>query len=99
MTIIKSARGLSRLAAAAAVLIWLAAPVASQEESNDQFILFTSDRAFPSPAGVCGSCEDIYVMPPAGELPGVTNAIRLTSGGGVGPESYSSNGPEWSRTK
>jgi TolB protein len=99
MTIITRARGVSLLAAAAAVSCWLAAPLAGQEEPNDQFILFTSDRAFPNPAGVCANCEDIYVMPPVGELPGVPTAIRLTFGSGVVPESYSSGGADWSRTK
>ena len=39
-------------------------------------------------------------MPPTGELPGVPNAIRLTSGGGVdSADSYNSAGPDWSRAK
>ena len=54
-----------------------------QEDANDELILFTSDRAFPSEAGRCASCEDIYMMPPTGELPGVPSAVRLTSGGEV----------------
>jgi TolB protein len=99
MTTIKSARGLRRLAAAAAVFIWLAPPLGSQEEPNDQFILFTSDREFPNAAGVCRSCEDIYVMPPVGDSPTVPNAVRLTHGGGEVAESYTSASADWSRTK
>ena len=46
----------------------------------------------PEREGSCTRCEDIYVMPPAGELPLVPNAIRLTAGGGVSqiPASYTS---------
>jgi len=54
-----------------------AVPHASQDDASDEFILFVSDRAFPSSLGMCGDCEDIYVMPPAGELPAMPNAIRV----------------------
>ena len=53
------------------------APPASQEEANDGFLLFTSDRHRPSNDGICENCEDIYVMSPDG-----TSPIRLTHGGG-----------------
>ena len=79
--------------------LWFAVPHAGPEDDSDQFLLFTSDRDNPSEAGICASCEDIYVMPPAGELPGAPVAIRLTSGGGVDPESYNSGGADWSRAK
>ena len=68
-------------------------------DASDEFILFVSDRAFPSQLGICPGCEDIYVMPPAGELPRVPNAIRLTAGGGVDSAAYNSAGPDWSRAK
>src|SRR5687767_11488560 len=80
-------------------IVSFAVPHASQDDASDEFILFVSDRAFPSQAGICASCEDIYVMPPAGELPGVPNAIRLTAGSGVESVSYNSAGPDWSRAK
>ena len=71
----------------------------AQDDASDEFILFVSDRAFPNQLGICPSCEDIYVMPPAGELPRVPNAIRLTAGGGVDSASYNSAGPDWSRAR
>ena len=43
----------------------LAAPYAIRENDTIGLILFTSDRANPSTRGMCGNCEDIYVMPPA----------------------------------
>ena len=61
-------------------IVSFAVPLASQDDASDEFILFVSDRAFPSLLGICTRCEDIYVMPPAGELPLVPNAIRLTAG-------------------
>ena len=81
-------------------LVSLAAPH-GQEDANDELILFSSDRAFPSEDGSCTRCEDIYVMSPAGELPLVPNAIRLTAGGGVesDPASYTTLAPDWSRAK
>ena len=80
-------------------IVSFAVPHASQDDASDEFILFASDRAFPSQLGICPGCEDIYVMPPAGELPGVPNAIRLTAGSGVDSASYNSAGPDWSRAK
>jgi Tol biopolymer transport system component len=82
-------------------ILSFAVPLASQDDASDEFILFSSDRAFPSLLGVCTRCEDIYVMSPAGELPGVPNAIRLTAGGGVELDSaaYTSLAPDWSRAK
>ena len=100
MTTVRSTRRSWLFSAAVTLAVmWFAAPRASQENASDQFLLFTSDRAFPSEAGICGSCEDIYVMPPAGEAPGVPIATRLTFGGGVVPASYNSAGADWSRTK
>ena len=97
---LKSARRLPLCLALLTVSIaGFAAPQASQEDASDQFLLFTSDRAFPSQAGVCGNCEDIYVMPPVGELPDKPKAMRLTFGSGIVAESYSSGGADWSRTK
>jgi hypothetical protein len=43
---------------------WSTTPSAGQDNANDGFIFFTSDRAFPSTAGMCANCEDIYVMSP-----------------------------------
>ena len=80
-------------------IVSFASPYARQDDASDELILFVSDRAFPSQAGMCGGCEDIYVMPPAGELPGAPTAIRLTAGGGVDSAAYNSAGPEWSRAK
>lgn len=79
--------------------LWFAPPQASQEGVDDQFLLLTSDRDNPSNAGICASCEDIYVMPPAGEAPGLPSATRLTFGGGVTAESYNSSGADWSHVK
>ena len=57
--------------------VWLAAPQAGQEYgANDGIILFITDRDNPSPRGMCGNCEEIYVMRPDG-----SNPVRLTSGG------------------
>ena len=69
----------------------------AQSDASDEFILFVSDRAFPSLLGMCIDCEDIYVMPPAGELPLEPSAIPLTAGGGV--DGYNSAAPDWSRAK
>src|SRR4030095_8659205 len=80
-------------------IVSFAVPYASQGDASDELIVFVSDRAFPSPLGMCGNCEDIYVMSPAGALPGVPNAIRLTAGGGVVAASYNSAAPDWSRAK
>src|SRR5215203_1911342 len=77
-------------------IVSFAVPHASQDDAGDEFILFVSDRAFPSTLGMCPGCEDIYVTPPAGELPGMPNAIRLTAGGGVDSASYNSAAPDWS---
>lgn len=100
MTSIRSTRHLWLVTAFVVLSVgWFAAPQASQDDANDQFLLFTSDRAFPNDAGICGSCEDIYVMRPDGELPGLPNATRLTFGGGVVAASYNSGGADWSRTK
>ena len=57
---------------------WSTVPYAHQDNANDGFIFFTSDRDYPSNLGVCNNCEDIYVMSPDG-----TNPVRLTNGGGV----------------
>jgi TolB protein len=78
-------------------IVSFAVPRASQGDASDEFILFVSDRAFPSPLGMCIDCEDIYVMPPAGELPLEPSAIPLTAGGGV--DGYNSAAPDWSRAK
>jgi len=75
----------------------LAATHASQEGANEGFILFTSDRANPSAAGMCADCEDIYVMSPDGSTP-----TRLTYGGAdavVGRAPYNSTGADWSHSK
>lgn len=75
---------------------WLAAPLAGQEDANDGFILFTTDRDNPSDAGMCRNCEDIYVMSPDG-----TNPTRLTHGGGAPTDAaaYNSGGADWSHSK
>jgi TolB protein len=77
-------------------VVWFAAPRASQEDANDGFILFTTDRDNPSTAGMCANCEDIYVMSPDG-----TGATRLTDGGGTPNNSaaYNSGGADWSHSK
>ncbi len=85
------------LAAASAV------PSASQQDpENDSvgLILFTSDRANPSSRGICGNCEDIYVMSPEADFLG-TNATRLTFGGGAFEDlnAYSSGGADWSNQR
>ena len=97
---LKSARRLPLCLALLTVSVaGFASPQASKEDASDQFLLFTSDRAFPNEAGVCANCEDIYVMPPAGESPDRPNALRLTFGSGIVAASYSSGGADWSRTK
>ena len=75
---------------------WSTAPAARQNSANEGFILFTSDRAFPSEAGMCNNCEDIYVMSPDG-----TNTIRLTYGGGLPADTsaYNSSAADWSHSK
>ena len=73
-----------------------AVPQASQG-ANEGFILFTSDRANPSPRGTCPDCEDIYLMAPDGSSP-----TRLTFGGAdlvVGGPPYNSTGADWSHSK
>ena len=68
-----------------------------QDGANEGFLLFTSDRANPSPLGMCADCEDIYVMSPDG-----TNPTRLTFGGAdaiVGGPPYNSSGADWSHSK
>jgi len=80
-------------------IVSFAVPRASQGDASDEFILFVSDRAFPSPLGMCIDCEDIYVMPPAGELPLEPIAIPLTAGGGIDSAAYNSAAPDWSRAK
>jgi TolB protein len=94
----------TRLASAASTAVfllttgWLVAPYASQDSANDGFILFTSDRHNPSARGMCGNCEDIYVMSADG-----TNVIRLTTGGDAavvgGPPRYNSSGADWSHNR
>ena len=78
----------------------LAAPYAIRENDTIGLILFTSDRANPSTRGMCGNCEDIYVMPPEADPLG-TNATRLTWGGGAAtdPTAYNSGGADWSNTQ
>lgn len=79
-----------------------AAPGASQEGANEGFLLFTSDRAHPSNAGMCPNCEDIYAMRPDGtSLDDTGEPTRLTHGGGAvtDPEAYNSSGADWSHSK
>jgi TolB protein len=77
-------------------------PTGKHDARNDNigYILFTSDRAHPSTQGMCGNCEDIYVMPPDADPSGL-NAIRLTFGGGVRGDltAYNSGGADWSNQK
>jgi TolB protein len=72
---------------------WFAVPYASQENANEGFILFTSDREYPN---TCPNCEDIWIMSPDGG-----NATQLTHGAGpdTDPDAYSSTGADWSHTK
>jgi TolB protein len=87
----------SRLLMAVFVLsaVWPAAAQAGQEYgANGGIIFFTTDRDNPSPRGMCGNCEEIYVMRPDG-----SNPVRLTSGGAdvvVGGPAYNNGGPDWS---
>jgi TolB protein len=76
--------------------VWSTAPSAGQYDADAGFIFFTSDRAFPSDAGMCNNCEDIYVMSPDG-----SNPIRLTFGGGLlgDTAAYNSSAAEWSHSK
>lgn len=97
MTILRSARRLSLISAVVTLAVmWFAAPHASQDDANDGFLVFTSDRANPSDLGMCSNCEDIYVMPPDG-----SDATRLTHGGGAAddPLAYNSGGADWSHSK
>ena len=75
---------------------WSTAPLAPQDSANTGFIFFTSDRAFPSEAGICNNCEDIYVMAPDG-----TYRARLTHGGGLRDDTaaYNSSAADWSHSK
>jgi TolB protein len=83
--------------------MWSSSSYARQENANDGFIFFTSDRAFPSLAGMCHNCEDIYVMAPdgAGASPEGTNVIRLTFGGGLANDTtaYNSTAVDWSHSR
>ena len=45
---------------------WFATTNAEQENANDGFLLFTTDRDNPSELRVCPSCEEIYMMEPDG---------------------------------
>ena len=78
------------------VLLLTAAWSTVHGNANDGFILFTTDRDNPSDAGMCGNCEDIYVMSPDG-----TNPTRLTYGGGAPADTaaYNSGGADWSHSK
>lgn len=59
MTTIRSARGLSLFSTLLVLsAVWFAAPQASQEDANDGFLLFTTDRDNPFPSGLCRNCED-----------------------------------------
>ena len=76
---------------------WLVSrPARGQEDANDGFILFTTDRDNPSDDGIRPPrCEDIYVMAPDG-----TNPSRLTHGGAPeGSAGYNSGGADWSHSK
>ena len=75
-----------------------AVPFANRQDADEEFILFTSDRANPSSAGQCGDCEDIYVMAPEGELlPDSPDPIRLTFGGADRADPpYNNGGADWS---
>jgi len=75
---------------------WFAVPYASQENANEGFILFTSDREYPSTRGICPNCEDIWIMSPDGG-----NATQLTHGAGpaADPDAYNSGGADWSHSK
>ena len=79
----------------------LASASAAQDNDNIGFILFTSDRANPSPRGICTNCEDVYVMPPAPDPDGTSAVVRLTHGGGAPTDAgaYNSGGADWSNTK
>lgn len=94
MTSLRSTR---RLTLCSSVLVLAAvcwgAPQASQEDANNGFLLFTTDRDNPSTLEICSNCEDIYVMSPDG-----TGATRLTHGGGVAGDStaFTSGGADWS---
>jgi TolB protein len=75
------------------------APSARQENANEGFILFTTDRDNPSAQGMCNppQCEDIYVMAADG-----THPTRLTHGGAPPPNdaaAYNSGGADWSHSK
>jgi TolB protein len=80
------------------VAAWSTGPFAQQENADNGFILFTTDRDNPSDQGMCNppQCEDIYVMAPDG-----TNPVRLTHGGGAptDPAAYNSGGADWSHSK
>ena len=80
-------------------IVSFAAPHASQEDASDEFILFTSDRAFPSQDGRCTACEDIYVMPPPGNCLACRMPIRLTFGSGIDRRVLQQCGADWSRAK
>jgi TolB protein len=95
-TFSRAARSLLLPAVVLVTAAWSTAPSAGQVNANEGFIFFTSDRAFPSTAGICVNCEDIYVMSPDG-----IDATRLTWGGGVPADAaaYSSGGADWSHSK
>ena len=92
----KTSRSITLPASLLLALCWFAVPTAIQDDATDGFIIFTSDRANPSNLGICGNCEDLYVMSPDG-----TSVTRLTHGGGA-PEdaaAYNSGGADWSHSK
>jgi TolB protein len=67
-------------------LFWGAAPGASQDNANEGFILFSTDR--DSTDGDNPSSEEIYVM-----LPDGTNPIRITN------NAFNDKAPVWSHSK
>ena len=76
---------------------WFAVPHAGQEDANDGFILFTTDRDNPSEQGMCNPPMRRHLrMAPDG-----TNPVRLTHGGGppTDPAVYTSGGADWSHSK
>src|SRR3954453_2330021 len=74
------------------VLGWFAMPYASQDNANEGFILFSTDRDNPDTHETCPACEEIYMMPADGVWPDGSGPTRITD------NNYNDKAPVWSHS-